>query len=328
MTVSRVINDRPGVSAEARAKIEAAIAQLDYAPSKIASSLIRSKSELIGVIVPDVSNPFFGPVVRGIEARARREGYRLLLCNSESDLRLERDYIADLVSHRVEGLIIAPASDRSRSHLERLVAKNFPLVLIDRYVRGLACDSVALDNVAAAQSLVTHITSMGHKRIAFIADAGQTSTGDERMEGYQRALAAAGIPFNPDLVFRTSTDQIGGYRAAQLVLSMEQRPTAVFAINNMTAIGAVQAFREAELKLPEDISLACFDDVPHLAIIAPFLTVIDQPAEQMAGAATSMLLERIRHEVSDKPRSVKFPGQLVLRASVAKCPSGPTVHHP
>lgn len=318
MTVSRVINDRAGVSSETRAKIEAAIAELDYAPSKVASSLISQKTQLIGMIVPDVSNPFFGPVVRGAEVMARKAGYRLLLCNSENDLRLERDYVSDLVSHRVEGLIIAPASESSATHLRRLVEQNFPIVLIDRHLRSLACDSVTLDNTAAAEKLVDHVVAMGHRRIAFVTDAENVSTGHERLAGYRAALAKAGIDYDADLVFRTSTDQMGGYRATQQILASAARPSAIFAINNMTAIGVVQALHQAGLNVPENISLVCFDDVQHLAILAPFLTVIDQPAETMAQVATRMLLERIGGDAGSKPRAVSFPGELVIRTSVAK----------
>lgn len=317
MTVSRFVNDRPGVSAEARAKIEKAIAELDYAPSKVASSLISHKTQLIGMIVPDVSNPFFGPVVRGAEIIARKAGYRLLLCNSESDLKLERDYVADMVAHRVEGLIIAPVGEGSINHLNKLVSQGFPIVTIDRHVRGLACDSVALDNTKAAETLVAHIIGKGHTGIAFVTDAEDTSTGRERLAGYRRALEAAGIAYDPDMVFRTSTDQGGGYRAAQQVLSLPVRPTAIFAVNNMTAIGIVEALHQAKLDVPGDVSLACFDDVRHLAILAPFLTVIDQPAEMMAEAATRMLLERIAGDAGNKPRPVTFPGKLIVRSSVA-----------
>ncbi|MEO7223542.1 MAG: LacI family DNA-binding transcriptional regulator [Devosia sp.] len=317
MTVSRFVNDRPGVSAEARAKIEKAISELDYAPSKVASSLMSQKTQLLGMIVPDVSNPFFGPIVRGAEVTARKAGYRLLLCNSESDLRIEREYVSDLVAHRVEGLIIAPVGETSATHLRRLVDRNFPIVLIDRHIGALACDSVTLDNIAAAEKLVTHLISKGHRRIAFVTDAEDVSTGRERLAGLQRALAAAEIAFDPELVFRTSTDQMGGHRAAQQVLTMPERPTAIFAVNNMTAVGVVQALHQAKLEVPGDISLVCFDDVRHLAVLAPFLTVIDQPAEAMAQVAASMLLERIAGEAGKKPRAVSFPGELIVRSSVA-----------
>src|SRR5688572_6153231 len=179
MTVSRVVNDQPGVSAETRKKIETAIAELNYAPSKVAGSLASQKTELIGMIVPDVSNPFFGPIVRGAETAARKGGYRLLLCNSESDLRLERDYVSDLVEHRVEGLLVAPVGDKSAGHLGRLVEQRFPIVLIDRQVAGLPCDSVTLDNIDSARRLAAHLISVGHTRIAIVTDADEVSTGRE-----------------------------------------------------------------------------------------------------------------------------------------------------
>jgi LacI family transcriptional regulator len=315
MTVSRVVNDQPGVSAETRAKINAAISELNYAPSKIASGLTSAKTELIGMIVPDVSNPFFGPVVRGAETTARKAGYRVLICNSENNLSLERDYVTDLVAHRVEGLIVAPVGDRSRTHLNRLVHQNFPLVLIDRHIDSVACDSVTLDNVDAARRLVAHLLEMGHRRIAFVTDADDVSTGRERLQGLKLALAAGGVEFEPDLIFRTTTDQVGGYRAVQQVLRLKDRPTAIFAVNNMTAVGAMQALRLANLRVPEDMALVCFDDVQHLAVLAPFLTVVDQPAETMAQVAMQLLLERISNSVGPQNRSVTFPGELIVRES-------------
>jgi LacI family transcriptional regulator len=315
MTVSRVINGRAGVSAETRTKIETAIAELDYTPSKIAIGLTSAKTQMLGMIVPDVSNPFFGPIVRGAEATARKAGYRLLLCNSESDLRLERDYVSDLVEHRVEGLIIAPVGDASASHLRRLVERHFPVVLIDRRVAGLGCDSVGLDNTDAAQRLIGHLIERGHRRIALVMDAADVSTARERLAGARRAFDAAGLVLDDNLVFRTSTDQVGGYRAAQQALAATPRPTAVFAVNNMTAVGVMQALRQAQVRVPEDMALVCFDDVQHLAIISPFLTVIDQPAEIMAQVAAQLLLERIAGSGGKLPREVSFPGQLIVRRS-------------
>jgi LacI family transcriptional regulator len=315
MTVSRVVNDQRGVSAETRKKIEKAIAELDYAPSKLASGLVSSKSRLIGLIVPDVSNPFFAPIVRGAETAARRAGYRMLLCNSESDLRLEREYVADLVGHRVEGLLIAPVGDRSDAHLLKLQEANFPLVLLDRHVPGIECDSVTLDNVSGARQMAAHLMAVGHRSIAFITDADDVSTGRERREGLQQALAEAHIEFSESLVLYSTTDQLGGYRSAQQILNMQQRPTAIFTVNNMVAVGVMQAMREANVKVPDDIALVCFDDVQHLAVISPFLTVIDQPAETMANVATQLLLERIAGVAGKKRRNISFPGKLIVRES-------------
>jgi len=315
MSVSRVINDRPGVGAETRRRIEEAIAELNFAPSRIASSLVSAKTQTIGLIVPDVSNPFFAPIVRGAETAARKAGFRVLLCNSESDLRLERDYVSDLVSHRVEGLLIAPVSDRSREHLARLKKGQYPLVLIDRHIERLDCDSVTLDNVGSARTLGEHLLAVGHRRIAHITDATDVSTGRERLKGFEEALRAAGIPLEPELLFHTTVDQIGGYRAMQQILRMEARPSAVLAVNNMTAVGAMQAIREAGLTVPHDISLVCFDDVQHLAVVAPFLTVIDQPAETMGSVAAQLLLERIAGQAGGRSRRIIFPGKLIVRQS-------------
>jgi LacI family transcriptional regulator len=315
MTVSRVINDQPGVSAETRKKIELAISELDYAPSKLASGLVSSKSQLIGLIVPDVSNPFFAPIVHGAETAARRAGYRMLLCNSESDLRTEREYLADLVAHRVEGVLIAPVGDRSDANLIKLLEGNFPLVLIDRRVPGIECDSVTLDNIQGARQMAEHLLAIGHRRIAFITDAESVSTGRERRLGLQQALRDAQIEFSENLVFHSTVDQLGGYRSAQQILNLPDRPTAIFTVNNMTAVGVMQALREANLKVPDDIALVCFDDVQHLAVISPFLTVVDQPSESMASVATQLLLERIAGVGGKKSRNITFPGKLIVRES-------------
>ena len=221
MTVSRVINGREGVDAETQRKVEEAIEALDYVPNRIARGLISQKTQTIGLIVPDVVNPFFSPVVRGAESTARKAGYRVLLCNSEGDLRLEREYIEDLVSHRVEGLLLAPASDASRHSAFPLLRRNFPLVLIDRALPDLDCDLVVSDSAAGARRLVEHLIAVGHRDIAHISDADDTSTGRERLRGYREALAAAGIAYREELVFRTTVDQIGGYRATQQVLALD-----------------------------------------------------------------------------------------------------------
>src|SRR5688572_19561964 len=234
MTASRVINSRKGVASETQQRVEKVIAELNYVPNRIARGLNSQKTQTIGLIVPDVVNPFFGPVVRGAETAARKAGYRVLLCNSEGDLRLEREYIDDLISHRVEGLLLAPASDHSRLALLPLLKGGFPLVLLDRSLPDTDCDLVVSDNVAGARRLTEHLIGIGHRRIAHFTESDDVSTGRDRLEGYRQALEAAGIPISEDLIFRTTTDRIGGYRAAQMMLGLESLPTAIFTVNNMT----------------------------------------------------------------------------------------------
>src|SRR5580693_10414120 len=315
MTVSRVVNGRDGVDGETQKRVEDAIQALDYVPNRIARGLLSHKTQTIGLIVPDVANPFFAPVVRGAESAARKAGYRILLCNSEGDLRLEREYIEDLVAHRVEGLLLAPASDRSRSSILSLLRGGFPLVLIDRALPDADCDLIVSDNAQGARRLIEHLIAIGHREIAHVSDAEDTSTGRERLRGYRDALGAASIPFQSELVVRTTVDRIGGYRAAQEILTRDPLPTAIFAVNNMTAVGTLEALRERGLSVPRDMGLVCFDDVEHLAILSPILTVIDQPAETFGSLGAQLLLERVTGKASSRSRRIILQTDLIVRES-------------
>ena len=315
MTVSRVINGVAGVSPETRRRVERAVTELDFVPNGVARGLMSSKSGTLGLIVPDISNPFFSILVRGAETVARRAGYRVLLCNSEGDLALEKQYVQDMIAHRAEGLIIAPVGDRSKANLVPLERRNFPLVLIDRSVSGLECDLVQADSVAGAKMLASHLLSIGHRRIAVITEPDNVSTARERLQGYNAALKAAGVKSSPSLIVRTTADRAGGHAAMQQILQQDPRPTAVFAVNNMTALGAMQAIREHGLVVPKDMALVCFDDVEHLAVLSPFLTVVNQPTEMFGTLAAQLVLERIAGGPAGPSRHVVLNSDLLVRES-------------
>jgi LacI family transcriptional regulator, galactose operon repressor len=315
MTVSRVINGGASVDPETQRLVESAILELDYVPNRVARGLVSQKTGTIGLIVPDVVNPFFAPVVRGAETTARKAGYRVLLCNSEADLRLEREYIDDLVEHRVEGLLLAPASDRSRVALLPLMRSSFPVVLLDRSLPEIDCDVVVSDSVAGARRLTEHLIKVGHRSIAHFTDSDDVSTGRDRLQGYREALEAAGIAYSDELVFRTTVDRIGGYRAAQQMLGLIPLPTAIFTVNNMTVVGAMEGLRERGLKVPEDMGLVCYDDVEHLAVLSPFLTVMDQPAETFGTLGAQLLFERISGKSGARSRRIVLQADLVVRDS-------------
>jgi LacI family transcriptional regulator len=315
MTVSRVINGGVGVRPETRRRVERAVTELDFVPNGVARGLMSKRTGALGLIVPDIVNPFFAIVVRGAETVARRAGYRLLLCNSEGDLGLERQYVEDMIANRVEGLLIAPVGDRSKPNLMPFVRRKFPFVLIDRSVAGLPCDLVQADSVAGARTLMNHLISVGHRRIGAIVEPDNVSTARERLRGYAEALRAAGLPMAPELIIRTTADRMGGYGAMQQFLGFDARPTAVFAVNNMTALGAMQAVRERGLAVPKDIALVCFDDVEHLAVLSPFLTVINQPTEMFGTLSAEILLHRITGEASGPRRHVVLQAELIVRES-------------
>src|SRR5712691_333855 len=200
MTVSRVINESARVRADTRERVEASIARLGYVPNRIARGLIQRKTHAFGVIVPDVANPFFTLVVRGVEQVAWRAGYHVVLCDTQGDLERERGYLEDMLAFQVEGVLIAPVGDRSRPHLRLLTRNNVPFVLIDRSIAGFEADLVQGDSVAGARRLVEHLIGLGHRRIAMITETSDVSTARDRLQGYRDALAGAGIGFNPELV--------------------------------------------------------------------------------------------------------------------------------
>jgi LacI family transcriptional regulator len=315
MTVSRVINDSALVSADTRRRVEDAIGELGYVPSRLARGLSAKRTGTLALIVPDVANPFFTLIVRGAEDVARRAGYRVILCDTRADLTVEREVIEEMLAHRVEGILIAPVSDRSREHLRRLTAFNVPFVLVDRTVSGIDADAVLGDSAEGAQRLVEHLLSLGHRRIGMIVESDDVSTARDRRIGYEAALHAADLPTDPELVARASVDPAGGYAGMRRLLALDEPPTAVFTVNNLVAVGAIEAVRSAGMEVPDDVALVCFDDIEYASRLYPFLTVMEQPAETFGTLSTQLLLERIENRAPERPRVVVLPAQFVVRRS-------------
>jgi LacI family transcriptional regulator len=315
MTVSRVINASARVSPGTRARVEHAIAELGYVPSRLARGLSGQRTGTLALIVPDVANPFFTLVVRGAEDVARRAGYRVILCDTRADLEIEREVIEEMIAHRVEGLLIAPVGDRSLAHLRRLAKFAVPYVLVDRTVRGVEADAVLGDSAAGARRLVEHLISLGHRRIGMIVESDDVSTARDRRQGYRAALEAAGLHVDPAIVVEATVDPGGGFDGMHRLLQMREPPTAVFTVNNLVALGAIEAVRAAGLEVPGDIALVCFDDIEYASRLYPFLTVMEQPAETFGTLGTQLLLERIESRGPERTRVVVLPGEFVVRKS-------------
>jgi LacI family transcriptional regulator len=315
MTVSRVINGGHLVSEETRQTVEASIRELGYVPNVLARGLSAQRTHILALIVPDVANPFFTMIVRGAEVVARQAGYRVILCNTENDPDQERIYVEAMLAHRVEGILLAPAGDSSGATIRLIDQHQVPVVLVDRSVIGLQSDLVQGDGVGDARRLVEHLIQSGRRRIAMIAGVDDVSTTRDRQRGYQLALNAAGIPFDPGLVVPSSFSPDGGYLAIQPLLWMEGRPDAIFAINNLVAVGAVRALREQRVDIPGDMALVCFDDIEHAATICPFLTVMLQPAESYGRIATELLLARVSNTATEPTRAIILSAELIVRES-------------
>ena len=315
MTVSRVINDSERVSPGTRRRVEQAIAELGYVPSRLARGLSRQRTGTLSVIVPDVANPFFTAVVRAAEEVARRADYHVILCDTRADLTVERDVIEELIAHRVEGVVIAPVSDRSATHLRRLAEFGVPFVLVDRSIPGVDSDVVLGDSSGGARRLIEHLISLGHRRIGFIVESGDVSTARDRRTGYEAALSAAGIALDPALVVNASADPSGGLAGMNRLLGLEERPTAVFTVNNLAAVGAIEAVRAAGLEVPDDVALVCFDDIEYASRLYPFLTAMEQPAQTFGTLGTQLLLERIEGRGPQRRHEVVLPGEFIIRKS-------------
>lgn len=315
MTVSRVINDSERVSPETRRRVEQAISELGYVPSRLARGLSRQRAGTLAVIVPDVANPFFTAILRAAEEVARRADYHVILGDTRSDLSVERDVIEELIAHRVEGMMIAPVSDRSAAHLRRLAEFGVPFVLIDRTVPGLDCDVVLGDSSGGARRLVEHLISLGHRRIGFIVESDDVSTARDRRAGYEAALSGAGIALDPTLVVNGAADPSGGSAGMSRLLELDERPTAVFTVNNLAAVGAIEAVRAAGLEVPDDVALVCFDDIEYASRLYPFLTAMEQPAQTFGTLGTQLLLERIEGRGPERRHEVVLPGEFIIRKS-------------
>lgn len=316
MTVSRVINESPRVSRTTRRRVEEAIAELGYVPNRLARSLSARKTGALGLIVPDVGNPFFTLVVRGAEQVAWRSGYHVILCNTQGDLGREREYIEDMVAFQVEGVLLAPVGDRSRPNLRVLGRNRVPFVLVDRAVAGLETDLVQGDSIAGARRLVEHLIALGHTRIAMVTETNEVSTARDRLEGYRDALEAAGIPVRQELIAETiAIDPGNAFEATQRLLELPERPSAIFAVNNVAALGVVEAVRAHGLVIPDDLALVCFDDLENASRLSPFLTVMAQPAETFGTIASQLLLDRIAGQAGDRRRVVVLPADLIVRES-------------
>jgi LacI family transcriptional regulator len=316
MTVSRVINESPRVSAATRRRVQDSIAALGYVPNRVARGLIQRKTGAFGVIVPDVANPFFTLVVRGVEQVAWRAGYHVMLCDTQGDLERERGYLEDMLAFQVEGVLIAPVSDRSRPHLRLLTRNNVPFVLIDRSITGFEGDLVKGDSVTGARQLVEHLIELGHRRIGMITETSEVSTARDRLQGYRDALVHAGIEPDPELVAESSTiDPDVAREATRKLLALPDPPTAIFAVNNIAVVGVAEAAREEALEVPRDLAVVCFDDIEHVSRLYPFLTVMAQPAETYGTIATQLLLDRLGGRVGQRRRVVVLPADFIVRES-------------
>lgn len=315
-TVSAVINSSSYVSPALRDKVERAISSLHYSPNLLARSLAQRKTHTIGVLIPDIANPFFPEIVRGAEDKAKEAGYTIILGNSDNQLSKEEVYLNLFLSKRVDGILLVKAiGDMSTALFEKLRSGGPPIVLVDREYPHLQADTVVADDCGGADAAVRHLLKLGHRRIGMLAGIPGISTTIGRSLGYRQALESKKIPYDPVLVVHGDYGIEAGYKAGLQLL--EQNPTAVFVTNCLMTAGFMKALEKKKLRCPEDISLISYDDLIWNEVFSPKLSCIEQPKYQLGYRSTEILFSRIlgRHK---RLKIEVLKNRLRLRGSSAR----------
>jgi LacI family transcriptional regulator len=312
-TVSRVINGEKYVAPETREKVQKILRETGFIPNANAKSLTKKKTNTMAVVVPDLTNPFFTEIIRGIEQQAAQRKMAVIIANTDEDLEHERLAIRSLMGRRVDALILASAA-RAGKEIRSSLRDDIPLVLLDRKPNGLEADLVRSDDRGGAEILVDYLFALGHRRIGFISGKAGISTAKNRLEGYVAALRGHGLEPEQELMAPGDFQRTGGREGILKLLALAQPPTAVIAANNIEAIGALEALREKKLDVPGDLSLVCFDDLELASQVYPFLTVAAQPVKTMGAVAAQLALERLAGQSSQR-REVVMRMTLLERRS-------------
>lgn len=314
-TVSYVINNGPrSVSPSARERVLKTISELGYHPSDVARSLRTRRTLTIGLVIPDAANPYYGELARAVEEVSFQNGYTVILGHSSHLLERELRYAQVLRSKQVDGAIFHPSTP-DLEPVYSLVQAGIQVVVLERLVPGYPC--IVADDEGGGYLATGHLLDLGHRRIGCIVRAGDPTTSSARVDGYRAALTKKGVRFDERLVVASEFEYAAGERAARQLLALPKRPTAVVAHNDIMAIGAMKAFDEAGLRVPEDISLVGFDDIALAKYVRPPLTTVANPKDQMGRAAAELLLRLLFHQETGWGVPSPLPMHLVVRGSTA-----------
>lgn len=324
-TVSHVINKTRYVSDELTECVYKAMAELDYHPNLVAGSLRSGRTRTIGLIIPDITNQFFSEISRKIEDSGFEHGYSVIVCNTDDKFSKEKSYIDVLMAKQVDGIIFISAGDEPEN-LKKPIDSNVPIVVADRDIKDINTNIVLVDNFNGGYEATKYLIGLGHKRIGFISGPSGVTGSTLRFEGYRKALDEAGLIFDEGIIGQGDYRYQGGGDAMQIILQKQPQPTAIFAGNDMMALGAIRKIFDHGMKVPEDISVIGFDDIPLSQIAYPSLTTMAQPAQEMADIVMKLLIKDIKyvekhhHKKEERPRFQKviLKSKLIERDSCRK----------
>lgn len=312
-TVSRVLSGLGGASEGTRRKIEQVVRELGYRPNRMARDLRATRSKLIGVAIPDLQNPFFTGVVSGVEEVLQKAGFTTFLANSGEDMERERRELEALRTERVSGVLLIPCSTRGENYAE-LVNSGVPMVTVDRALEGVSVDCVTSANEAGAYEAVAQLARYGYPSIGMVNGPACFGVARDRELGFLRAMETFGLEVRADWVASGDFSEDSGYEAMRRILEVPERPRAIFVSNFLMALGALRALHERRLRIPEEVALMTFDDMPWASAMNPALSTVAQPVRELGRTAASLLLERMAD--SARPvRTIVLDTELVLRQS-------------
>jgi len=315
-TVSRVINDDPRISEKTKKKILLIVNKLRYTPNAIARGLKTKRTFTLGILIPDITNPFFAEIARGVEDAANKNNFNVILCNTDDKLKKERTYLEILRGKRVDGLILGTAHIKDKSILE-LEKKKFPYMLVSRNIEGLNKNCIIVDDVEGGMRATEYLIKLGHRRIAHITGPLKTRSALNRLKGYKLALKKYKIECRDELVGEGDFRIKGGYQVMKRFLKLTEPPTAIFAANDLLALGAMQAVQKIKYHIPEDFCIIGFDDISLASFVHPPLTTIRQPMLEMGALAVKMLI-KIIEEGEFNQRKIMLRSKLIVRESCKK----------
>lgn len=314
-TVSRVINNDIHVAAETRKRVLAVTQELGYVANRQARSLAGGKTNTIGVIVRDLGTGYIGEIIRGIDSELNLSGVDLVLYTTHRTVSKEANYVASLAQGMVDGLLLVlPRSPVD--YIGTLMEHNFPFVLIDHQGTGTDCPAVGATNWQGAYNATEYLIKLGHQRIGFITGSMDLGCAEDRLQGYRSALRTHHVSLDADLVYEGDFLQTDGYTGASALLDLPNPPTAIFASNDVMAMGVMDAVRNRGLRVPNDISVIGFDNIPQSAMVFPPLTTVQQPLEQMGRVATQILLGILKKPEKESGR-IELPTELIVRNSTS-----------
>lgn len=318
-TVSRALNDRHRISEKTRKAVKELAAELEYQPNPSAKSLRESKTYIIGVLVPELSHHFFASTISGMEDTAIQAGYKIMICQSKESYEREKDVAYTFLCSRIDGLIVCLSRETEDvRHLQIFQRKDLPVVLFDRVSYTMDATRVVVDDFAGAKMAIDHLVEQGYKKIAHLAGPEALTNSNDRLNGYLEGLDAHNLPIKDEWIHHCKLNGEDAAAHARQLLESDDPPDAIFGFNDYVAIDAMKVIKSKGIKIPQEIGIIGFANMPLSGLVEPSLSTIEQPAQELGQKATELMLKQLENREEFEPETVALPTKLVVRNSTKR----------